>query len=62
MLSEDERDDLIADNNFQQGRDYERQRIIALLETQRDKHWVYNEVGHADAINQALALIKEENK
>lgn len=27
MLSEDELDDLIADTNFQQGRDYERERI-----------------------------------
>lgn len=33
MLSEDELDDLIADTHFQQGRDYERERIIALLET-----------------------------
>jgi hypothetical protein len=32
MLSEDELDDLIADTRFQQGRDYERERIIALLE------------------------------
>lgn len=34
MLSEDERNDLIADINFQQGRDYERERIIGLLESQ----------------------------
>ena len=34
MLSEDELDDLIADNNFQHGRDYERERIISLLESQ----------------------------
>jgi hypothetical protein len=33
MLSEDELDDLIADTHFQQGRDYERERIISLLET-----------------------------
>jgi hypothetical protein len=31
MLSEDELDDLIADTHFQQGRDYERERIISLL-------------------------------
>lgn len=36
MLSEDERDDLIADNNFQHGRDYERERIIKILATMRD--------------------------
>jgi hypothetical protein len=64
MLSEDERDDLIADNNFQHGRDYERERIIALLEGM---------VGNMDgnysspkevygAVLDAIALIKGENK
>ena len=37
MLSEDELDDLITDTRFQQGRDYERERIIALLETLKCK-------------------------
>ena len=64
MLSEDELDNLIADTHFQQGRDYERDRIIALLEGM---------VGNMDgnysspkevygAVLDAIALIKGENE
>lgn len=55
MLSEDERDDLIADNNFQHGRDYERERITALLEAELVNLYEPDR-------DRLIALIKGENK
>ena len=55
MLSDDERDDLITDRNFVLGQDYERERIIALLDTEcecdHDNRCTYH---------RAIALIKGE--
>jgi hypothetical protein len=55
MLSEDELDDLIADTHFQQGRDYERERIIALLESE------LNKCDCEEPLQHLSALIKGEN-
>lgn len=58
MLSEDELDDLIADTHFQQGRDYERERIIALLDNANS---IYD--WHSNCrLCEAIALVKGENE
>ena len=67
MLSEDERDDLIADNNFQHGRDYERERIVALLEKLTwTRNCLYTETIDCSIcrinVHEAIAHIKGENE
>ena len=61
MLSEDELDDLIADNNFQQGRDYERERIIALLKEASGYATLKRNGEPAMLLEATIALIKGEN-
>lgn len=62
MLSEDEFDDLIADNNFQLGRDYEQKRIIALLKEDAEEWYALGNKHTGNAIKLAIWLIKGENE